>query len=237
MPRIARLVVPGLPHHITQRGNRRQEVFFSDLDRQCYLQLLLHYSVEAGLLVLAYCLMTNHIHLIAIPALPTTLAKVFKPVHTRYSQHYNRQMHSCGRLWQGRFFSCSMDDYHLWTAIRYVERNPVRAGMVTRAEDYAWSSAAHHSGLLVDPIVSALPEPRPTATGDWAAWLRDPEDDATLNQIRSHTRTGRPFACDDFLADLESRYGTRVRTKTPGRHRKRQILITSRESVFEKSYF
>jgi putative transposase len=202
-------------------------VFFSDLDRQRYLQLVLQYSVGAGLLILAYCLRTNHVHLVAIPALATTLAKVLKPVHTQYTQHFNRQVHSCGRLWQGWFFSCSLDDDHLWTAIRYVERNPVRAGMVSRAEDYPWSSAAHHCGLRADPVISPLPVLRPAATADWSAWLADPEHEDTLSKIRFHTRTGRPLAHEDFLKDLECHYGSRVRVKMPGRLRKSQFPCLS----------
>jgi putative transposase len=108
MKRIARIVIPGIPHHITQRGNRRQNVFFSDADHQEYLRLTFEYSVQAGLLILAYCIMTNHIHLIGIPALTITLAKVFKPVHTRYAQHFNKIVRCYGRVWQSRFYSCPL---------------------------------------------------------------------------------------------------------------------------------
>jgi len=158
MPRIARVVVPGLPYHVTQRGSRREDVFFCDPDWRRYLDLALEYSTRFGLQILAYCLMTNHLHLVCVPLVVTSLAKVFKPVHSRYAQYLNGQLRICGRLWQGRFFSCAMDDDHLWAAIRYVERNPVRAGTVTRAEDYPWSSAAAHSGKRPDEILSPLPE-------------------------------------------------------------------------------
>jgi putative transposase len=162
--------------------------------------------------------------LVAIPAAAATLARVLRPVHTQYTQYFNRQVRSLGRLWQGRFFSCSLDADHLWTAIRYVERNPVRAGIVSRAEDYPWSSAAHHCGLRKDPIISPLPVLRPHATADWSSWLADLEDDDTLSQIRLHTRSGRRLAQEDFLKDLESAYGSRVWAKTPGRPRKCQSL-------------
>ncbi len=140
MPRIARVVVPGIPHHVTQHGNRQNDVFFSDADRQRYLQLVLQYSIRHGLQILSYCLMTNHVHLICIPSLARTLALVFKPVHTRYVQYINWQQGISGRLWQGRFFLCPLDEYHLWAAIRYVERNPVRAGIERRIGDaHPWN--------------------------------------------------------------------------------------------------
>ncbi len=199
MPRIPRVVVPGLPHHVTQRGNRREDVFFCDADRRKYLELVLEYSLQFGLEVLAYCIMTNHIHLVCVPLLATSLAKVFKPVHSRYAQYFNKRLGICGRLWQDRFFSCPMEEDHLWAAIRYVERNPVRAGMVAKAEDYPWSSAPAHCGLGLDPILSSLPELRPAQTANWSSWLAGSEDEDLLARIRLHTRTGRPIGDEQFL--------------------------------------
>ncbi len=151
MPRIARVVIPGIPHHVTQRGNRREDVFSEDNDRQRYLRLLLEYSAKHGLKTLAYCLMTNHIHLVCIPERADTLASVFRPLDLRYTQHFNWSQRISGRLWQGRPFSCALDDAHLCAALRYVERNPVRARMVRKAEHYAWSSAAAHCGRAAIP--------------------------------------------------------------------------------------
>jgi putative transposase len=133
MPRIARVVVPGCPHHVTQRGNRREDVFFADEDRRVYLSLLGQYAVKHGLAVQAYCLMTDHVHLVVVPKTSRSLSGALKPLHTRYTQHVNRRAAVSGRLWQGRFYSCPLDEQHVWTAVRYVERNPVRAGMVTKA--------------------------------------------------------------------------------------------------------
>lgn len=135
MPRIPRPVFSGVPHHITQRGNRRENVFFSDEDRVVYLGWLAHYCAKFQVHVLAYCLMTNHIHLVAVPEGESALEKVFRPLHTRYAQRINGAMRWSGHLWQGRFFSSPLDEIYLWAAIRYVERNPVRAGIVRRAED------------------------------------------------------------------------------------------------------
>jgi putative transposase len=224
MPRIARVVVPGIPHHITQRGNRRQNLFFSDADRQEYLRLVLEYSVQAGLMIIAYCLMTNHIHLIGIPALEITLAKVFKPVHTQYAQHFNKIVGCCGRVFQSRFFSCPLDDDHRWRAIRYVERNSVRAGMVVRAEDYPWSSARAHCGLTTDPLLSNLPDLKPPADNNWSDWLKDPDGENVLINLRLCTRTGRPFGSDAFVAQLENRLGRKLRALPRGRPVKKLIL-------------
>jgi hypothetical protein len=128
--------------------------------------------------------MKNHVHIICIPSLARTLALVFKPVHTRYVQHINWQQGICGRLWQGRFFSCPLDEYHLWAAIRHVERNPMRAGIVHRAEDYPWSSAVAHCGLRDDPLLFSLPEQCPAATVNWSAWLADADDERMLAKLR-----------------------------------------------------
>jgi putative transposase len=222
MPRMARIVVPGIPHHITQRGNRKLDIFFGDADCQKFLQLVFQYSRQCVLDILAYCLMLNHVHFICIPSLKSTLASAFGPVNTRYSQYYNQQNSTIGRLWQGRYFSCPMDEPHLWSAMRYVERNPVRAGIVSRPEDYPWSSASAHCGLRNDPLLSAIPEPIRVATANWSNWLADPEDEIMLKEIRSHTRTGRPFGDKNFIEDLESRLGRRVHAWHRGRPKKQK---------------
>lgn len=225
MPRMARVVVPGVPHHLTQRGNRRENVFFCDDDRQHFLQLLLEYSIKHDLLTLAYCLMTNHVHLVSIPPRADPLALVFMPLDLRYAQYINWSVGISGRLWQGRFFSCPMDVPHLWAAIRYVERNPVRALIVSRAEQYPWSSAAAHCGLRSDPLLSPLPSPRPTETAHWSAWLAEKDDEKILATLRQNKRTGRPAGGDRFVADLESRLGRSLRARPIGRPRKARSRI------------
>jgi|WetSurMetagenome_2_1015567.scaffolds.fasta_scaffold03221_3 putative transposase len=217
MTRVARVVVPGIPHHLTQRGNRRANVFFSDNDRQRYLQLLLQYSRKYGLETLAYCLMTNRIHLICVPENEKSLSLTLKPVNMRYAQHVNWTLGSCGRLWQGRFYSCVLDDDHLWAAIRYVEQNPVRARMVRRAEDYAWSSAAAHCGLRQDSVLSPLSEGCLVASADWSVWLAEGDQAEMLATLRLHTRTGRPAGGKHFIAALESKPGRTLQAKPIGR--------------------
>ena len=154
MPRSARLVVPGVPHHVTQRGTDRQTTFFTNADRRVYLELLALHSAEADLRLLAYCLMSNDIHLVAIPERENSLAVGMRRLHGRYAQYLNARRQRSGHLWQNRFFSCPLGNDHLWTAVRYVEQNPVRACITERPEDYRWSSAAAHlrgsSGLMTD---------------------------------------------------------------------------------------
>lgn len=221
MSRNARIVVPGAPHHVTQRGNRKQNVFLDDIDRQQFLQFMLDYSHRFCLDILAYCLMPNHDHLICIPSSSDTLKLVFKPVHGCYAQFFNWHHSMSGRLWQGRFYSCPMDVPHLWAAIRYVELNPVRAGMVRRAEEYPWSSALAHSGLRSDPLLSPIPGFYGTVFGRWSDWLADSNNAASDEIIRKHTRTGRPAGDELFIDDLEARLGLRVRVQRRGRPRKK----------------
>ena len=184
MPRIARVVVPGLPHHITQRGNRRADVFFDDDDRRRYLFLLGQYAERHGLAIWAYCLMTNHVHVVAVPSGEASLGNTFRDTHQAYAAWLNRKMRESGHLWQGRYFSCVLDDPHTWACVRYVERNPVRAGLVARAEDWAWSSAAAHCGRRDDPLLSPADMPWPVP--DWSAYLAD-EEDGEVATIRRQT--------------------------------------------------
>jgi len=146
VPRFARVVVPGCPHHITQRGNARRDVFFTGSDRRVYLGLLKQYAQEYALEVLGYCLMTNHVHLIVIPGTSTSPGKTLREINMRYAQYRNAIERASGHLWQGRFYSCPIDPARLGTVMRYVEPNPVRAGLVAGAEQYDWSSAGAHLG-------------------------------------------------------------------------------------------
>lgn len=215
-------MVAGVPHHVTQRGNRREPVFFSEKDWQRYLELLGRYSAERGLGIVAYCLMTNHVHLVAVPPEAYVLGAVLKPVHPRYAQHVNWTQRLSGRLWQGRFFSCPMDDAHALAAIRHVEQNPVRAGLVARAEEYPRSSAAAHAGLRGDALVSdptGLVEQAGIA--DWGAWLREQEDPQAVEQLRASTRTGRPLGSAEFIERLERLTHRHLRPKKTGRPRRR----------------
>jgi putative transposase len=145
-----------MPHHVTQRGNRRERVFFTEGDRNVYLEWLREYATRNGVGVLAYCLMTNHVHLVVVPATKDGLHRTLRPLHTRYAQRINRSRNWKGHIWQGRYFSSALDAPFLLAAIRYVERNPVRARMIDWAEEYPWSSAAAHCGLKTDPVLSIV---------------------------------------------------------------------------------
>ena len=219
MPRMARIVVTDCPHHVTQRGNRREEVFFTDADRLRCLELLKAYADKHGLGVQAYCLMSNHLHLVVTPRTEASLAGTLRPVFLRYAQHINWTQGLSGRLWQGRFFSCPLDERHFWEAVRYVERNPVRARLVRKAERYAWSSAAAHCGLRADGLLADAAE-LAAQVGDWSAWLREGQDDAMVRAIRGGTRTGRPVGSEPFVRRLERMLGRVLRPRKGGRPRK-----------------
>ena len=217
MPRFARLVAPGLPHHVTQRGNRRQPVFFRDEDWQGYLHALLVQTQQHGVAIWAYCLMTNHIHLIAVPARPDSLALALGETHRRYTWQVNRRAGWTGYLWQGRFASFPMEARHAYAAIRYVERNPVEARLVTRAEDYPWSSARAHVFGTHDPLLA--PCPLRGEIADWGQFLQKPVAEWG-SMVERHSRTGRPLGDRSFLERLERLTGRRLQKQQPGRKRK-----------------
>lgn len=218
MPRIARVVVPEIPHHITQRGHRREAVFFTQKHYQRYLELLVEYKVKSGLEIHAYCLMSNHVHLIAVPLQDSSFVATFKPVHMRYALELNRELGRKGFVWQGRFFSCPLDESHYWMAMRYVEMNPVRAGIVDRAKDYPWSSAAAHCGMKADDLLSGLLETTPDTS--WSDWLADDEGTAKEEQLRTNTQTGRPLGDAGFIGKIETLTGRTLLPSSGGRPKK-----------------
>jgi len=222
MPRLARNVCAGVPHHITQRGNRREDVFFTDEDRQAYLDWLKDYAEKCKVDILAYCLMTNHIHLIAVPATEEGLQQVFKPLHMRYAQRINRARGWKGHVWQGRFFSSPLDEAYLWAAIRYVERNPVRAAMVQNAADYPWSSAAAHCGLRQDALLTKKSYWRKQfeSMGDWSAWLAESDEPEKLEVLRRNVEKGLPCGTEKFIQKLEKMTGRALQYRPRGRPRK-----------------
>jgi putative transposase len=221
MPRIPSFVCAGLPHHVTQRGNHRAQVFFSDADHQTYLALLREYTIQHRVAVLAYCLMPNHVHLVLVPAAAESLPRSLRHVHVRYAQRLNRQRDWKGHLWQGRYFSSVLDERHCWAAIRYVEINPARARMVPIAESYPWSSAPAHCGLRKDALLTAEPhwQRQFEAVGNWSAWLAEGDDARDLEMLRRNATKGLPCGSDEFIADLESASGRRLRD---GRRKKRK---------------
>jgi len=219
MPRRARTVFANIPHHITQRGNRRENVFFSDNDRQQYLFWLKEYCDQHQVEILAYCLMTNHVHLVAVPATESGLQNVLKPLHMRYAQRFNRQRGWKGHVWQGRFFSSPLDESYLWAAIRYVERNPVRAKMVRKAENYYWSSAAGHCLKSDDKVITSNPSwwKKFKLIDDWPGWLSEDDEPEKLKLLRRNIEKGLPCGSDRFIKQLEKRIGYELLYRPIGR--------------------
>jgi putative transposase len=216
------LVIPGCAHHLTQRGNNRQDIFFVDDDRRSYLRMLAEECRTYGLEVLAWCLMSNHVHLVVLPGLDQSLAKGFGRANFRYAQYVNRLHARSGHLWQNRFYSCALDGEHFWRAMQYVERNPVRAKLVRRAVDYPWSSAAAHCGQAADPTgLLDLPHWADLSKGmDWPAALRRDQGAEAIASLRLATHRGRPLGSDSFLSKLESLLARRLRPLPVGRPRK-----------------
>jgi putative transposase len=210
MARLARAVAAGVPHHITQRGNRRQPTFFGDADFRAYLDLLAAWCGRSGVEVWAYCLMPNHVHLVAVPAAGDSLRRALGEAHRRYTRAINARHGWVGHLWQARFSSCALDDAHLVAAARYVELNPVRARLVARAEDWPWSSARAHLAGRDDGVARVAPLLEAVG-GDWAAFLDAPGGGGERDALRLHARTGRPLGDARFVAEMEERLGRRLR--------------------------
>ncbi len=222
MPRLARVVAVGLPHHITQRGNYRQRVFCSESDRITYLGLISEYCKPARLRLIGYCLMTNHVHLIAVPEREDSLARGLGQAHCRYAHCVNARQRSTGHLWQNRFYSTVMDEAHLLSAMRYVERNPVRAGMVADAAEYHWSSAiAHLTGLDETGSLDLPYWAARVSREEWRGELGVPEEPEELAAIRTQTTTGRPLGSKDFVAELGRKMRRVLEPRAVGRPRKR----------------
>jgi len=221
MPRLARTVFADIPHHITQRGNRSEDVFFSDEDYLTYLEWLHDYSQQHQLEILAYCLMTNHIHLVVVPGNENSLQQVLKPLHMRYAQRINRMKRWKGHFWQGRFFSSPLDENYMWAAIRYVERNPVRARMVMKAERYPWSSAASHCGLVNDRVLSTQAKwmKLTDQVDDWSGWLAKGESPSEFTLVRRNIEKGLPCGSDRFIKNLEKMIGRSLQFRPQGRPR------------------
>jgi putative transposase len=233
MARLRRVVVVDVPHHVTQRGNARQVILASDTDRITYLELLREYSHLYGLSLLGYCLMSNHVHLIAVPQTPEALADSLKQAHGRYASYWNARQSLTGHVWQGRFYSCPLDESHLWAALRYVELNPVRARMVESAGLWRWSSAAAHCGLTSPDSLLEMARWRKRWTAhEWHRFLADAESAAELSALRQSTHTGRPLGSPDFVAALEELTARALAPRKGGRPKKvafdsRQLSLNS----------
>ena len=226
MGRFTRVVAVDVPHHVTQRGNGRRFVLERDADRTIYLNLLRQNIVLYGVALIGYCLMSNHIHLIAIPHKVDGLAQALKQTHGRYASYWNAAHQSNGHVWQGRYYSCPLDQSHLWEALRYTELNPVRAGLVLGAELWPWSSAACHYGSKEQDEYLALEPWRSHWTSTtWQEYLSAGETEARLAVIRQRTHTGRPLGTEEFIQDLEKATQRRIALQKRG---PREKIVTDR---------
>lgn len=217
-----RTVAIHCPHHITQRGNARQAVFVSPVLCEAYLDLLKQHAGRFGLGILAYCLMTNHVHIVAVPEQAQSLARTFRHVNGRFAQSWNTLAGRDGHLWQNRFYSCPVEPGAAGAVIRYVERNPVRAGMAERPEQYPWSSAAVHVGMREDSrgLLDLEWWSEPWGKEEWAGIVSGNEAEEELAAIRRATYTGRPLGSRDFVGELETKLKRRLAPARGGRPKK-----------------
>jgi putative transposase len=218
MARLARIVIPGLPHHVTQRGNRRETVFFSDEDYRAYLNMLIAAVGKAKSEVWAWCLMPNHVHLIIVPSHEDGLRQSIANAHRRYAARINARNGWSGHLWQGRFGSVVMDEAHLYTAFAYVSLNPVRARLVERAQDWKWSSVHAHLSGVDDGLTT--PGPLHARVADFTEFLDQDHGDEDFTALRKSEVIGRPIGGDSFMQSLEARLGQTLRRKKRGPRKK-----------------
>ena len=201
MPRSARIVAPHTPHHVTQRGNRRQPTFFRDGDYLRYLQLAAEWCAKAEVECWGYCLMPNHVHLILTPRSESGLRAALAPLHWRYTFEVNKRERWTGYLWQGRFASYPMDDGYFVQASRYVGLNPVRAGLVKRAQDWPWSSVRAHMVLRDDPLVRTAPLAR-FVRSDMGRFFDTDVAEEAQRKLRRASSSGRPLGGAEWVKQL-----------------------------------
>ena len=204
-----------MPHHVTQRGNRRQQTFFHDDDYAAYLELMADACRDEGVAIWAYCLMPNHTHLVAVPESEDGLRRAIGEAHRRYTRRINFREKWRGYLWQGRFASFVMDEPHLLAAVRYVELNPVRAKLANDASRWAWSSAKAHLSGRDDCLVQV--GPMLALVHDWRDLLNSAIPEEQLRNLRSHMLTGRPLGDEAFVNRLENLAGRVLRAGKRGR--------------------
>jgi putative transposase len=215
MSRNARVVRPEVPHHITQRGIRKTPIFHEPEDYRRYTDLMTENCAKYGVLVRAHCWMPNHIHIVAIPLHPDSFAKTFRQANSAYARLFNKKYEFSGYLWQDRFFSCPLAEGHFWAAMRYVEQNPVRAGLVATPEEYPWSSAACHSFGKANALLDTTWNPVDVVP-DWKSWIASPSDSNLDQEIRTRTRAGLPCGDEDFVRAMEGEFGRILRTRKSG---------------------
>ncbi len=223
MPRIARAVAPGFPHHVVQRGNNRADVFFNRDDRAVYLFLLKRYSEKWNTPIICYCLMTNHVHLLGKPSSNESLQKMMQGLTLCYTQHINRKYGRTGRLWESRYHSSIIEqESYLWAVARYIEQNPVRAMLVENPQDYPYSSASAHVGLVQDVVLGEdlFAE---IQRNDYIEFIKSSIPVEQIKGIRQSARTGRPLGTAKFVMEIERKLGKRLAALPIGRPCKERL--------------
>ena len=220
MPRIARIIAPGLPHHVCQRGNNHQPTFQDNADRKKYLELLSHYLSKYHCGLMAYCLMDNHVHLLLNPPSKASMSKTMQCVSLCYTQYYNAKYGRSGRLWECRYHSCVVDtNRYLWNAGCYIEQNPVRAGIVKNAADYLYSSAAAHITGIKDPVINRVLFDKDDLKS-YREMLGKPLTKEHYETIRRCTRLGKPAGESKFIEKIAALLGRDKRKISPRNIRK-----------------
>ncbi|MFH1515501.1 MAG: transposase [bacterium] len=219
MPRQVRRTIPNVPYHMTQRGNNGRDVFFSNDDRKRYLKWMIHYSSRYEFDIIAYCLMTTHVHFVGIPRKTNSIAMTVQVVHMIHTQAINKESNLKGHLWHSPYYSSPMDDKHMWLAIRYVEQNPVRAGIVHHPTKYKWSSARAHCGLSDDPVLAPGVD-LPGVFDGWSEILKEIPDVEAIESIKNCTLRGLPCGENGFVKRISSRMGLKTNKRKRGRPQK-----------------
>ena len=206
--------------HVIQRGNNRENIFFEKNDQKHYMTLLKKYATERNSPVIACCLMSNHVHLLTKPGSEESLFKMMQGLTLCYTQHINRTYRRTGRLWESRYHSCIVDqEKYLWAVARYIEQNPVRAGMVQRAEDYPYSSARAHVNSSEDDILGEALFSHDRRR-DYILLMRSDIPQKEYERLRYATKTGRPFGSKEFVLEMEKKLERRLLQRPKGRPRK-----------------
>jgi len=228
MPRKARIIVPDCPHHIIQRGHNRQVVFASDKDYQYYLDNLIEWKETLGCHIYAFCLMTNHVHLIINPGKDVeTLGQLMKRVNGRQTRYVNKIEKRTGSLWEGRYKSSPVStSEYLLSCSRYIELNPVRAGMVSGPEAYPWSSYQSKVGIKrlewldYDPCYMELAGSRENREKKYEQWVNGIIPNGEWELIRQSLQRGQLTGTGKFVDQIEEKLNQRVEFRGPGRPRK-----------------
>lgn len=217
MPRIARIIGIGLPHHVVQRGNNKEIVFIERRDYEKYLFLLKDYSQEKKLSIIAYCLMPNHVHLLVRPLEEKSLPKMMQCVSLCYTQYFNKSKGRSGRLWESRYYSTTIDeDRYLWAVSKYIEVNPVRASIVEKPEDYPYSSAKAHILGKLDPLLNEDLFTK-ININEYRKFIQIEDERHIKDEIRSHTRSGKPLGDSGLLKILSEKFGYNLTFRPKGR--------------------